>query len=92
MNIVPSHNIEILIRSLVYVPIWAINMKIGDFIYKRKALAASSTIVMDEIALCSKYSSFTRIWNKSKQTIALCETCGNQINQSFYCEKHLPDT
>ena len=101
MRVVPRrHDVEILIRSLVYVPIWTINLKAGDFIYKRKAFPASSTIILDEISLCSKHSFITKIWNKSKQTAALCETCGGafcndhifRMNQRYYCKEHLPNT
>jgi uncharacterized protein (DUF2147 family) len=101
MRVVPRrHEVEILIKSLVYVPMWIINMKAGDFNYKRKALAASSTILTDEIASCPKHSSIARVWKKPKQTAALCETCGGafcddhifRINQTYYCEEHLPNT
>jgi hypothetical protein len=100
MQIIPRrHEVEILIKSLIYVPKWLITLKAGDFEYKRKALAASSIFITDEIASCPKHSSIVKMWKKPKQTAALCETCGRAfcsdhifiIDQVYYCKEHLPN-
>ena len=73
-------------------------IKAGDFNYERMVLAASNTFVEDEISTCPKHLSLGKIWNKRKQTSAICEICGTtlcddhifKIGHSYYCEEHRP--
>jgi hypothetical protein len=97
IKIIPRFS-EIIIRrkSLTYVPKWIITIKAGKRIYKRKVLAASKTVILDEIYFCPKHFSFGKIWSMRKQTSAVCEICGGafcddhifKINDTYYCEKH----
>jgi hypothetical protein len=72
----------------------------GDFEYKRSALAASCTFMIDEIAYCPMHSLLAKIWNRRKRTAAVCEICGGafcvdhitKIDQVYYCKDHLPNT
>jgi hypothetical protein len=50
----------------VYLPKWIIIIKAGASTYKRKALAASNKIIIDEIAVCPKHFSVPKIWNRHK--------------------------
>ena len=51
MNIIPRYaDITIEKRILVYLPKWIIMIKGGASVYKRKILAASNNIIIDEIA------------------------------------------
>ena len=45
-------------KSLIYVPKWIITIKAGEHTYNRKALAASNTLIVDEIAFCPNHSRF----------------------------------
>jgi hypothetical protein len=55
MTIIPKKsNIIIKKSSLIYVPIWTIGIQSKDIIYRRRAMAASNTMIVDEIALCPK--------------------------------------
>ena len=69
MKIIPKHS-EIIVtrKSLVYVPKWKIILMSGDFEYKRSALAASCTFMIDEIEYCPMHSSLAKIWNRRKRT------------------------
>lgn len=71
--------------SLIYVPKWIINFqtKNGKKSYRRKALAASNTVIIDEIKLCPK-EVLARIRPSRKFTYAVCEQCGN-----VYCRSHI---
>jgi hypothetical protein len=96
-KIIPRFS-EIIIRrkSLIYVPKWIITIKAGKHIYKIKVLAASKTLILDEIYFCPKHFSLGKIWSVRKQTSAVCEICGGafcndhifKINSSYYCEEH----
>ena len=79
----------------IYVPKWVINIEAKDNTYTREALAASNTILIDEIALCPK-EFFARIMAVDKQTYAIREICGGaycskhikRVNNSYYCKDH----
>ncbi len=81
--------------SSIYVPKWVINIESHNRIYAREILAASSTILMDEIAYCPK-EFFARFRSGKKQTYAVCERCGtaycrshiDQTKDSYYCKDH----
>ena len=85
-------------KSLIYVPKWIITIKAGKHTYNRKALAASNTLILDEIAFCHNHSAPGKIWGKPRLTSAICEICGgaffadhiSEINNTHYCEKHQP--
>jgi hypothetical protein len=85
--------------GLIYVPKWIITIKAGEHTYKRKALAASNTFILDEIAFCPNHSALGKIWSRPKQTSAVCEICGGtfcddhifKINNTYYCEKDRPN-
>jgi hypothetical protein len=80
----------------VYLPKWIIIIKAGASTYKRKALAASNKIIIDEIAVCPKHFSVPKIWNRHKLTSAICEICGGafcsdhifKVGYSYFCEEH----
>ena len=42
-------------KSMIYVPEWIITIKAGEHIYNRKALAASNTLTVDQIAICPNH-------------------------------------
>jgi hypothetical protein len=81
---------------LTYVPKWRITLKAAAITYKRRALAASKKVLVDEIAFCPKHFSIGKIWSVRKQTSAVCEICGGalcdyhilKVNNSYYCDKH----
>jgi predicted nucleic acid binding AN1-type Zn finger protein len=83
-------------KSLIYVPKWIIAIKAGEHTYHRKALAASSTLIVDEIAFCPNHFSLGKIWSARRRTSAVCEICGGafcnehifKTNNMYYCEKH----
>ena len=97
MTIIPKKS-EVTIKrsSLIYVPIWKIGFSCKDITYRRVAMAASKTIIVDEIERCSKDFSSLRFWTKWKITNALCQTCGITLcddhiykdNGGFYCKEH----
>jgi hypothetical protein len=82
--------------SLIYVPIWKIDISYQDMTYRREAMAASKTMILDEIKLCPKDFSSLKFWTKWKTTDVLCETCGialcddhlYQANGKYYCKDH----
>jgi hypothetical protein len=97
MTIVPKKSdIAIKKSSLIYVPIWAIGIQSKDITYRRRAMAASKTMIVDELAICSKDFSPLKIWSKKKPPVALCETCGVSLcvdhicknNEKHYCKDH----
>jgi hypothetical protein len=59
-------------------------------------MAASKTIIVDEIERCSKDFSSLKFWTKWKITNALCQTCGIALcddhiykdNGGYYCKEH----
>jgi len=80
----------------IYVPKWIVNIEAKDKVYAREILAASSTVLIDEISLCPK-EFFARFRSSKKQTYAVCETCGGAYcskhirrrnNNSYFCEDH----
>ena len=80
----------------IYVPKWIVNIEAKDKVYTREILAASSTVLVDEISLCPK-EFFGRFRSSKKQTYAVCETCGGAYcskhirrhnNNSYFCEGH----
>jgi hypothetical protein len=79
----------------IYVSKWIINIEAANKTYTREALAASNTILIDEIALCPQ-EFFALIRASRKQTYAVCEACGGaycskhikQKNSSYYCKDH----
>lgn len=87
-------------RSLIYVTSWIIAIKVGEKTYNRRALAASNTVIVDEIYFCPRHFSFGKIWSVRRQTFAVCKICGGafcdyhifKINDSYYCEKHRSQT
>jgi hypothetical protein len=91
-------NMQVVDKALssIYVPKWVINIESQNRKYAREILAASSTILMDEIAYCPK-EFFARFRSSKKQTYAVCERCGSaycrrhidQIKDSYYCKDHI---
>ncbi|MDR4491609.1 MAG: restriction endonuclease [Candidatus Nitrosocosmicus sp.] len=97
MTIIPKKSDIIIKKSLlIYVPIWVLAMQSKEITYAKRALAASKTILVDEMALCPKDFSSLKIWGKKKSTHALCETCGTALcedhieryKEVFYCKEH----
>jgi hypothetical protein len=100
IKIIPRFSEIIIIRkSLIYVPKWIITIKAGECVYNRKALAASNTLIVDDIAFCPNHFTLGKIWSASKRTSAVCEICGGafcddhifKINNTYYCERHKQD-
>ena len=90
--------IKIKKEYLVYVPKWEINFETTasyNKIYRREILAASNTVLVDEIAYCPK-DFFTKMRGNKKMTYAICEICGNayckshieKVKNSYYCKDH----
>lgn len=97
MNIIPRYaDIAIEKKILAYLPKWIIIIKAGTSTYKRKALASSNKIIIDEIAICPKHFSVPKIWNRRRLTSAICEICGGafcsdhifKVGYSYFCEEH----
>lgn len=97
MTIIPrKSDIAIKKSSLVYVPIWVISIQSKGVTYRRRAMAASKTMIVDELALCPKDFSSLKILSKKKSSVALCETCGTSLcddhiyknNGEHYCKEH----
>jgi hypothetical protein len=88
---------DVLIKesSLIYVPKWSINIRSKETLYRREVLAASETVLIDEIMFCPK--EFYEKRPSNKKTYAVCEECGwaycynhiSLINDAYYCEKHI---
>ena len=72
ITVIPKKK-DIILRklSLIYVPIWNIEIQSNTITYRRKAFAASSTITLDEIAICPKDFSALKIWNKKRNQLML---------------------
>ncbi len=97
MTIVPKKS-DIVIKksSLIYVPIWKIDILSHDMAYKRESMASSKTMILDEIKFCSKDFSSLKFWTKCKPTDALCDSCGIALcddhvyenNEKYYCKDH----
>ena len=97
ITITPKKNdIDFRKLSLIYVPIWRIEIQSKTITYRRRAFAASGTITLDEIAICPKDFSTLKIWTKKKLTHALYDTCGialcvdhiHKHNEKYYCKDH----
>lgn len=97
ITIVPKKSdITIKKSSLVYVPIWFIDILSKSITYKRRALAATKTVIMDELSICPKDFSAVKIWMKKKTVHAFCETCGLALcedhiggkGDKYYCKEH----
>jgi hypothetical protein len=81
--------------SCIYVPKWVINIESQNAVYTREILAASNTILMNEIAYCP-HEFFARFRPSRKETYALCERCGGaycsrhiqRVNESYFCKEH----
>jgi hypothetical protein len=79
----------------IYIPKWIVNIEAKNKMYAREALAASSTVPIDEISLCPE-EFFARLRSSRKQTYAVCESCGGAYcskhikrnNNSYFCKEH----
>ncbi|MFY9871108.1 MAG: APC family permease [Candidatus Nitrosopolaris sp.] len=71
-------------KPLIFVPKWIITIKAGEHTYNRKALAASNTLIVDEIAFCTNHFTLGKIWSTRKRTSAVCEICGGA-----FCDDHI---
>ncbi len=82
---------------LVYVPIWVVEIQSKSITYRKRAMASSKTILVDEMSLCPKDFSTIKIWGKKKSVHAACEACGIALcsdhiletNKKYYCKEHL---
>jgi hypothetical protein len=80
------HEVIISGSLLIFVPKWSTTIQFKDGHYTRQALAASKTILLDEIEFCSRdylSSSFLRK-PEVRKTFAACEDCGLVL-----CRKHI---
>lgn len=81
--------------SCIYVPKWVINIESHNTTYTMEILAASNTILIDEMAYCPR-EFFARFRPSRKQTYAICERCGGaycsrhieRVNDSYFCREH----
>lgn len=98
ITIVPRKSDIFLKKSLlVYVPIWTIEIQSKSITYRKRAMASSKTVLVDEMSLCPKDFSTLKIWGKKKNVHAACETCGivlcsdhiSEVNKKYYCKEHL---
>jgi hypothetical protein len=77
------------------VPKWVINIESHNNAYTREILAASNTILIDEMTYCP-HEFFARFRPSRKQTYAICERCGGaycsrhieRVNDSYFCREH----
>lgn len=69
-----SDQVQILSKHLVYVPIWDVEFRLGDKVYKRKYFAYDGDSLIDDLILCSLCK---------KQTHSICTQCYNTS-----CENH----
>lgn len=98
ITLIPKKS-DILIKKsmLVYVPIWIIETQSKSITYRKRVMASSKTVLMDEMSLCPKDFSTIKIWRKKKNVYAVCETCGLALcsdhiiesNKKYYCKEHL---
>lgn len=98
MTIIPKKSDIVIKKSLlIYVPIWVLEIQSKSITYAKRALAASKTILVDEMSLCPKDFSSLKIWGRKKSTHAVCETCGialcedhlEKCKEEFYCKEHV---
>ena len=81
--------------SCIYVPKWVINIESQNSVYTREILAASNTVLMDEIAFCP-HEFFARFRPSRRETYAICERCGGaycsrhieRVHNSYFCREH----
>lgn len=97
MRVTPKQSeIRITKTALVHLPKWVIIFKAKEVIYTRKIMAASNTILMDELEFCPKHFSRWKVWQGKKPVYAVCDTCGsaycedhiNKVNETYYCGEH----
>jgi hypothetical protein len=101
LKIVPKAS-EIAIKKLelIHVPLWNIEFECGDQTYERKILAASQTVITDDIGVCPEHFQLGGLQFIRKQTVAVCEICGKALCKDhvtfapdgiYYCKEHLPE-
>jgi hypothetical protein len=100
MPIIPKSS-EVYIKkiSMVYVPMWSLDIEgNGGISYSRRVLAASGVTLVDSIAHCPKHLTLGKMQFIKRQTYAVCEICGgafckdhiSQVGGIFYCQQHTP--
>jgi len=97
------HEVSINGSLLIFVPRWSTSIKSRetDRHYSRQALAASRTVLCDEIELCSKdYSSSILRKSEIRKTFAACDRCGQvlcrqhikMVDGHYFCDEHAEST
>ncbi|MFZ0554059.1 MAG: hypothetical protein WBL67_14560 [Nitrososphaeraceae archaeon] len=80
------HEVIISGSLLIFVPKWSTTIQFKDCRYTRQALAASKTILLDEIEFCSRDYLSSSLLRKPevRKTFAVCDDCGMVL-----CRKHI---
>jgi len=99
-KVVPAPK-EVLITGseMIFVPKWRITYEIGGKDYRKRVLAASGTVVLDELSQCSKQHGIVdKLKRYDDLAYAICEKCFNlfceahtvKIGDRCYCKEHDP--
>jgi hypothetical protein len=99
-KVVPAPK-EILITAseMIYVPLWHITYEISGKEYRKRVLAASGTVVLDELSKCSRQHGIVdKLKRYDDAAYAICEKCFNlfceahtvKIGDRCYCKEHDP--
>jgi len=85
IKFVPKRSdIKIVRRDIVAVPRWPINYDSLGLGYVREMLACSGTVLEDTLSYCPSHFKLGALAIISKQTVAVCEICGQSL-----CEEHV---
>jgi hypothetical protein len=85
VTFVPKRSgIRISRSDVVVVPRWSIEFEAVNRSYRREVLACSGTILEDTMLYCPKHFKIGGISFSQKQSIAVCEVCGQSL-----CGDHL---
>jgi hypothetical protein len=77
-------DIRILRSDVIILPRWSVEFEALNKSYRREVLACSGTVLEDTMLYCPKHFQVGGISFSQKQTVAVCEVCGQSL-----CEKHL---
>jgi len=77
-------DIRILNKDVVILPRWSIEFESSKRTYRREILACSGAVLEDTMLYCPKHFRIGAISFSQKQSIAVCEVCGESL-----CEEHV---
>ena len=85
VTFVPKRSdIRILSKDVVILPRWSIEFESSKRTYRREILACSGVVLEDTMLYCPKHFRIGSISFSQKQSIAVCEVCGESL-----CEDHV---